>query len=222
MVTRPTGEMPMHDWTEYLKFLVALVSVVNPIGAIPIFASLTADSSTRERRRVATRTSLSVGLILLLMLFAGDSILHLFGISVASFRVGGGIIVLLMAISMIQARVSRAKHTQEEGEEAADKASVAVVPLGIPILAGPGAISTVIVYAHHEGVPLHALLLGIGIVLVALVVWLCLRAAPFIGNGLGQTGVNVITRIMGLILAAIAVEFIVHGLIELLPVLGHP
>jgi multiple antibiotic resistance protein len=207
----------MNDWTEYLKFLVALVSVANPIGAIPIFITLTSDEPLKQRRKIASRTTLAFGSILLVILFAGESLLAFFGITVASFKAAGGIIILLMAISMVQGRVSKVKHTKEEGEDAADRESVAIVPIGIPLLAGPGAISTVIVYSHHTSSMVHHLLLGAEIMIVGLLVWLCLNAAPYIAKLLGKIGINIVTRIMGLILAAIGVEFIADGLIGMFP-----
>ncbi|VGO19938.1 YchE family NAAT transporter [Pontiella sulfatireligans] len=205
----------MNEWTEYLKFLAAVVSVANPIGAIPIFITLTAGYTEREKQNTAQRTSLTFACVLILVLFAGESILSFFGISVASFKAGGGIIILLMAISMVHAKVSRVKQTVEEAEDAEDKKSIAIVPLCIPLLAGPGAMSTVIVYSHHGSSIAHRLLLAGGIVAVALCVWVCLVAAPYIAKFLGRTGMNVVTRIMGLVLAAIGVEFIAHGFAEM-------
>ena len=153
----------------------------------------------------------------MLALVTGERILAFFGISFASFRVGGGILVLLIAISMLHARVSPAKQTEEEAQDAAEMEAVAVVPLGIPLLAGPGAISTIIVYAHRGEAFQHYLFLGPGITLVAITVFLSFRAAPAIAGYLGKTGINVVTRIMGLIMAAIAVEIMASGLKLLFP-----
>jgi len=200
---------------------VALVAIANPIGAIPVFITLTSDEALSQRRRIASQTTLAFSSILLVILFAGEPLLVFFGITVASFKTAGGIIILLMAISMVHGQVSRAKYTKEESLDAADRDSVAIVPMGIPLLAGPGSMSTVIVYSHHASSMVHKLLLGAEILTVALLVWLCLNAAPYIARLLGKTGMNIITRIMGLILAAIGVEFITHGLVELLPGLAH-
>lgn len=212
--------MEMETWAEYAKFFAALLAIVDPIGAIPIFIGLTTTQSSAERHRVGLLAAASVGLVLGGALVTGETLLRLFGITIASFRVGGGILLLLMAISMMHARVSPAKQVQQEAEEAVDRDSVAVVPLGIPLLAGPGAISTVILYAHRGASVMHYLILGLGILMVAAIVWASFRSAPFVASILGRTGINVVTRIMGLIMAAIGVEFIANGLKQLLPGLG--
>ena len=207
----------MSDWSEYAKLFAGLLAIVNPFGAIPLFISFTAGYTDAERRRTGARAALTVALVLYVALLTGEAILALFGISAASFRVGGGILVLLIAVSMMHARPSGAKQTEEEVEDAAERDSVAVVPLGMPLLAGPGAISTVVLYAHRSGEVMHYLVLAVEIPIVAGIVWLSLRAAPAIGDRLGRTGINIITRIMGLIMAAIAVEIMANGLRQLFP-----
>lgn len=205
------------EWGEYAKFLAGLLAIVNPVGAVPIFVGLTGNQSRAERHRSSDYAAATVAVVLGLALLFGEALLRLFGISIASFRVAGGLLVLLIAISMLQARMSPAKQTQEEVREAAEKATVAVVPLGVPLLAGPGAMSTVILYAHRDGSALHYLLIAVEIVLVAAVVRAAFRLGPLILEHMGRTGINVLTRIMGLIMAAIGVEFIANGLRELLP-----
>ena len=211
---------PMGNWTEYAKFFAALVAIVNPIGSIPIFIDLTADQSPAERNRSGRIATYAAGAVLLVTLVSGEAFLRFFGISIASFRVGGGILLLIMALSMMHARVSRVKHTEEEARDSAEKENVAVVPIAIPILAGPGAISTVILYKQRNPSPEHACILGVEIVLVCLCVWFSCRAAPFLAKALGRTGINIVTRIMGLIMAAIGVEFIANGLKQLFPILA--
>lgn len=210
----------MSDWAEYLKFFAALLAIVNPIGIIPVFISLTEQQSSAERRQTSLLAAVVVALVLLMALLTGETLLRFFGISIDSFRVGGGILILLIAISMLHAKMSPARQTEEEAQDAADKESVAVVPLGIPLLAGPGAISTIILYAHRDTRVIHYLMLGVEIVLIALIVWGSFILAPYIARALGRIGINVITRIMGLIMAAIGVEFIAAGLRQLLPGLG--
>ncbi len=207
----------MQEWAEYAKFFAGLLAIVNPIGAIPVFIGLTDGQSALQRHRTALLAALAVGAVLLAALFTGEAILSFFGITIASFRVGGGILILLIAVSMMHARLSPAKQTDEEAQDAAEKASVAVVPLAIPLLAGPGAISTIIVYAHRSPAPTHYTMLGVEILAMALIVWTVFRLAPLLSQMLGRTGINVLTRIMGLILAAIAVEFMANGLRQLLP-----
>lgn len=210
----------MDEWTEYAKFFAGLVGIVNPIGAVPIFINLTVNESPEERRRTARAAAIVVALVLLVALLTGEAVLRFFGITIASFRVGGGILILLMAMSMLHARVSPTTHTREEAEDAAERTSKAVVPLGMPLLAGPGAISTVILYAQRHASPRHYLILALEILMVAGAVWGGLRAAPFLAKMLSKTGINVVTRIMGLIMAAIGVEFIANGLKQLFPVLS--
>lgn len=204
---------------EYLKVLVGLLAIVNPFGAIPVFISLT-EGAEHTRVRAAGVASASMAIILLVVLALGEAVLSFFGISIGSFRVGGGILVLLIAISMLNATPSPTKQTQDEAEESAARDSIAVVPLSIPLLAGPGTMSTVIVYGHRATSLLHHLALAAIVIVLALVVYAALRAAPALSERLGKTGINIVTRIMGLILAAIAVEFIASGLRTLFPALA--
>ena len=205
------------EWTEYAKFFAALLSIVNPVGSIPIFINLTMNQSPAERHRTGFLAAASVVLILGVVLVVGEPLLRFFGITISSFRVGGGILILLMSISMMNARLSAIKQTEEEAKAAAEKDSVAVVPLGIPLLAGPGAISTVMVYAHYDSSLMHYFILGAGILTVAGAVWISFRLAPYIASALGKTGINIVTRIMGLIMSAIGIEFIANGLKQLFP-----
>lgn len=205
---------------EYLKFFVALLAIVNPVGTIPIFINLTAHQETATRNKNGLMASLSMGLILVAVVFSGDAILRFFGITVGSFRVGGGILILLMAISMLHAKMSKVKQTEEEERDSIDRDSVAVVPLGTPLLAGPGAISTVILYAQRYDSPAHFLFLCGVIVALTGLTFLLFRLAPSIARLLGRTGINIVTRLMGLIMAAMGVEFIANGLKQLFPILG--
>ncbi|MBI2343071.1 MAG: NAAT family transporter [Deltaproteobacteria bacterium] len=208
------------EFTHFLKLFAALVAVLNPLGAIPIFASLSEALPSRERSIAARTTALTVVVVLLIAAFAGEHLLHFFGISIASFRVGGGILILLMAIAMLHARRSGAKQSREERAEVQHKAEFSVVPLGIPLLAGPGSISTVILYRHQANTWEDYLILVGNICLVAAIVFLSLRFSTPLVSRLGRTGLNIIIRVMGLILAAIAVEFIAEGLQMLFPVLA--
>lgn len=210
----------MLDFSEQIKFIIALFAIVNPIGAIPLYISLTDGYQPGERGQIVRITPVAVVAILLVTLLCGEFILRFFGISIGSFRIGGGILLLLMASSMLQARTSRASHTPVEAEETADRQSIAVVPLAIPLLSGPGAISTVIVYADRAKSLSAYLLISGGILLVGVAIFLSLLAAPHISRRLGRTGINIITRLMGLILAAIAVEFISNGIKNLFPALA--
>ncbi|MBU1170191.1 MAG: YchE family NAAT transporter [Proteobacteria bacterium] len=207
----------MESFSVYMKFFIGLLAIVNPIGTIPIFLDACKDMSNPERKRTAKMTFFTVLTVLLIVLFSGDTILSFFGITINSFRVAGGILLFTMALAMLQARVSRTKQTQEEAQDLESKDSVAIVPLGIPLLAGPGAISTVILYAHQHKDLIDYLISGCIIFVVSLIVWLCLRVSTHVRDVLGQTGINIITRIMGLIMAAIGVEIIASGIKGLFP-----
>lgn len=211
----------MLDVQDYLKIFIGIIAILNPLGAIPIYLSLTAHHSEHDKRQVAFAAARGAAVILLVTLFFGELILSVFGISVNSFRVGGGILILLMAISMLHAQTSPAKNTEAERQEAQRKESVAIVPLAMPILAGPGAISSIILYGNRAEGWQHDLIVAGEIVLVGCIIALLLAVSGKIARQLGQTGMNIITRVMGLILAAIAVEFISMGLKGLFPVLNH-
>ena len=203
--------------TEYVKMFTAIVVIVDPIAAVPLFVTLVSNHSQQDRRRIARLTGFSVAIVLVAACVSGESLLRLFGVSMAAFRIGGGILVMLIAISMFNAQLSWSKATPEETKEAEQKPDIAVVPLAIPILSGPGAISTVIIFANQSSSWAHKGLLVASCVMVAITVWVTLRMAIPIGSWLGKTGINIVTRLMGLLLAAIAVEIITAGLSKLLP-----
>jgi multiple antibiotic resistance protein len=201
----------------YIKTLVGILAIVNPLGAIPVFLSLTGDRSQTEARSIARITGISVGLVLLISAWAGEGLLAFFGIGIPSFRAGGGLLILLMAIAMMHAKQSRAKRSPEEEDADSDKEDVAVVPLAIPLLAGPGAISLVVVESQRaDNIP-DRLLISFCVVVVAVIVWMTLRLAEPIGKRLGVTGLNIATRIMGLLLSAIGIQMIAEGLKQLFP-----
>lgn len=210
----------MHDYTEYTKLLITLLAIVNPLGAVPIFVALTSTSSEIERKKIAKMVVVAVLTILSVALLFGDWLLTFFGITIHSFSVGGGILILLMAISMLQARISPVAQTEDEAREGESKESVAVVPLAMPLLAGPGAISTIILNAHKDANVSHYLSIGLDILILGVLLWAVFQLIPWISRHISQTGINIFTRIMGLILAAIAIEFIATGLKGLFPALG--
>ncbi|NHB07409.1 NAAT family transporter [Burkholderia cepacia] len=204
---------------DLLKSFISLLALINPIGAVPFFLSLTAQQTDLERRRTIRIASVSVFCVMTVTALLGQQIIDFFGISVGSLEVGGGIIMLLMAINMLNAQIGNTRSTPEERHEAELKDNIAVVPLAIPLLTGPGSISTVIIYAansrHWYG---RAGLVAIGAVL-AFLCFVAMRLAEPIANWIGRTGINIATRLMGLMLSALAVEFIVNGLRALLPAL---
>lgn len=206
----------MLEWTTHIKIFTSLLALVNPLGAIPLFISLTHHQSVDERTQTARVAAFSVALILILAGFLGEPLLNFFGISVAAFQIGGGLLILLTAITMMGTQPSRGAQ-QNEAAEASEKDSVAVVPLATPLLAGPGAISTAIIFTHQTSSWLDIGILVASSVVVALLSWIALRSAIPISKALGKTGINVATHLMGLLLAAIAAEFLCTGLRELLP-----
>jgi multiple antibiotic resistance protein len=207
----------MTDWPHLFKIGIALFAIVNPIGGVPVFVSATSGWADADRARIARTITLTVFLVLVAAVFLGDRILAFFGISIASFQVGGGILLLLMAISMMHAKQSGARQTAEEALAASEREAVAIVPLSIPLLAGPGAISSMIIAADQSGSLWgHVLLVG-PVAVVSLLVWVILMLAVSIAHHLGTIGINIVTRLMGLILAAMAVEFMAHGLGSLFP-----
>lgn len=209
------------NWNEYVQLLAGLISVVNPISAMPLYLSLTSRRTPVECRQTAMTTAFAVAVVLFVALLAGEPILRFFGIGLPAFRIAGGLLLLLMGMSMLRVSDDRSRHTPEEEAESYDKSSIAVVPLAIPLLAGPGAISTTIVYAHRDLSLNHYLLFSTVIVSVSFTVLVTLLLAPRIVAIMGQTGMNVITRVMGLLLTSIAVEFFAGGLMELFPILSH-
>lgn len=210
----------MLHFTDYIKILVSLIAIVNPVGAMPVFIELITDMPVSQRHRIVNTVATTVFFILLMSLYFGEYILEFFGISIYSFRVGSGILIMLMAISMMHARMSPIKQTREEAYEVRDKESIAIVPMSIPLLAGPGAISAVIIDAHRANGLAHYAIVSLEIALLSLLLWVVLRLSPILSRHISATGINIFTRIMGLILAAIAVEFIANGIKGLFPSLS--
>lgn len=206
---------------DIFKTFIALLALINPLGVLPMFISLTQGHTRQEKQHTIRTASLTVIAVISTCALLGEQIIKFFGISTASLQVAGGLLILLMSLSMLNAQMGGARTTAEEQDEAEHKSTLGVVPLGIPLLTGPGAISTVIVYADKaRGAADYAVIIGCGVVLAALV-WLTLQLAEPINRVMGRSGINIATRIMGLLVAAVAVEFIVEGLRTMLPALGH-
>ncbi len=207
----------MTEYTYLLKVAIALLAIVNPIGCLPIFISATNGWKKVERARTARTVAITVFIVLTVSGFIGESILDFFGITIPSFQVGGGILLLLISISMMHGKQSAARQTPEEAQDLSEREVIAIVPLSIPLLAGPGAISSMILTAQqHPGFWGH-ISLAIPVALIALFIWGLLLLSEVITNYLGTIGINIVTRLMGLILAAMSVEFIAHGLEALFP-----
>jgi multiple antibiotic resistance protein len=206
-------------WQDYSRFLIGLIAILDPFIAVPLFLSVTMNRSLPERRRTARVVTLTVVAVLVVASLAGEAILQAVGGSLASFRVGGGLVLLLMALAMLNARPGDVRQTAEETSAMEQGAGLGVVPLAVPLLAGPGAISTVIVASHGGGL-LHRLAILACIVTACAVLWLTLALAAPVGRRMGTTGLNIATRLLGLLLAAFAIESMALGLRALFPALG--
>lgn len=204
------------------KPLVALLAIVNPIGVIPFFIHFTEGFSPAQRKRTIQVSAFSAFVVIGVSALAGLKIIEFFGISLASFQVGGGTLLLISALQMLNAQPAetRPDDLSEGDDKLTTGDSIAVVPLTIPLLTGPATISTMVIYADKTR---HwwelAVLVGYGVV-IGLAVWLSFSLSGRIARVLGKTGINVMTRLMGLILAALAVEVMSDGLIKLFPVLA--
>lgn len=217
VVNRPVEVGPAEgeagSLTAFASLVVgSLLAMVNPLGALTIFVGLTATYSARHRRLTALWACLTAAGILLVFALFGTAILRFFGITTYAFRIAGGILFFGIGWDMLQAKRSRSKTTPEEEVESAEKTEVAVVPLGIPTLAGPGAITTVIALVGQTETAAAAGVVYSGIVAVLLISFLVLLAGPYILKLMGQTGINVFTRLMGLLVMVIGVQFVLDGL----------
>ena len=210
----------MLDFTEYTKILISLFAILDPIGMIPVIILFTAGLPAQKRAQVGRLVSLTVCGILLVALLIGEPLLAFFGISISSFRVAGGILLMLMAITMLQGNVYKPVPSIDGSVDAEATASQAIVPLSTPLLAGPGSISAVIVEAHKAQGIEHYLMMSFEIIVLSATVWLTFLVAPWVAQRLGKVGIDIFTRLMGLVLAAIAVEFIASGARGLFPALG--
>ncbi|KXF81510.1 YchE family NAAT transporter [Enterovibrio coralii] len=201
----------------FFQFFIGLFAAVNPLGIMPIFVSLTAHQDPVERNKTAFTASVAVAAILIVSLLAGQLLLDFFSISLNSFRVAGGLLLVSIAFTMMSGKLGEDKQNKQEQSESVSREQIGVVPLAMPLLAGPGAISSTIVYASRYPSSVDTVGLILSICIFAAGIWGLLKLAPTIVKFLGQTGINVITRIMGLILAALGIEFIANGMRALFP-----
>ena len=206
-----------------IKPLITLIAIVNPIGVIPFFIHFTRNFTPAQRKKTAHIAAFTAFVVIATSALLGLKILGFFGISLASFQVGGGLLLLMSSIQMLNAQPAESRPQDvDEGASRADSgASIAVVPLAIPLLTGPASISTVVIYAEKAKTFFQlSTLVGYGLV-IGLATAVCFSLAEPISRVLGKTGINVMTRLMGLILAALAVEVMADGLGKLFPILRH-
>lgn len=206
------------ELSEIGQYTVAMISIINPIGAIPVFLAMTEDLTRPQRLQMTKSCALTVFITIVVSLLGGKVILKFFGVSLPSFTIGGGILIFTMALSMIKAKNVEAKLNNSEMSDSSLK-EVGIVPLAIPLLSGPGAISTSIIYAKKFTTSYEFILSFVLIAAVSFFVYIVLSNADHIRRKMGDLGVNVMTRIMGLILLAMAIEMILGGVKEIMPAL---
>jgi len=207
--------------TEDLKFAVVALSamffVIDPIANVPIFLTITASESVASRRRIARRSALAAWVTLSVFALAGGLIFQAFGISLGAFKIAGGLMLLLMSVDMMRAQPSPTRTTAEEQGEASGRDDIAIFPMAIPMLAGPGAIATVMVLMSRAAWhPVRTIAVFVAVTVTCLLVWLLMRSAANAERLLPKTLLRAFERIMGLLLAAVAVEFIAGGIRDML------
>ena len=205
--------------TDVLKFFITLISIVNPIGAIPVFLGFVQNHKSINVNKLANHTATAVTVTILISLIGGQYVLNFFGISVASFTIGGGILLTTTAFSMISGQQSNSKINNDEIRSIDFEREIGIIPLAIPLLSGPGAISTSIIHAKNFSTSIHWITGIIMVLFVGIIIKLILSNAVRIGEKLGQIGLNVMTRIMGLILLSMSIEMIAFGIKEIMPIL---
>lgn len=194
-----------------------MLAITNPAGSLAVFLAMTADKNEQERKSTALACTLTIFIVLTLMIWVGIPILKIFGISLPAFQITGGLIILLHGLSMLHSKETPTSQTADEVGFRAYRESIAVVPLGIPIIAGPGAMTNVIIFSRHFPGIEQKLFISLEILAVTLIIGIILFFATRIGRIIGDTGIKITTRIMGLLLAAIAMSMITNGLAEMFP-----
>jgi multiple antibiotic resistance protein len=200
----------MDQFTTLLLYLTSFFTLMNPIGTMPVFLSMTNELSKRERRATAIKAVLTAAFALILFAFLGKYLFDFFGISVAGLKVVGGILFFIIGYDMLNARISRLKLTKKEATQYAD--DISITPLGIPMIAGPGAITNAIVLMGDSQDVTSKLLVILSILIVLLIVWMVLVGAVGITKFMGERGNKIMMKLMGLIVMVIAVEFFFSGL----------
>jgi multiple antibiotic resistance protein len=205
---------------DLVKFVVAMIVMMNPLGSLSIFLDLTHKSSRAAQRKISVECGLAISVIMLLTIWTGQEVLELLGITIASFRCAGGIILLLMGLSMLQSRESPVSHTTEDDTAARERDSVAIVPLALPIIIGPGAISTLIIAGTDFPLYLNKAKMSLACLVLATGMMAILYFGHPIAKIVGNSVIKVVTRIMGMIIMSLAVGMLADGLMGLLPVLN--
>jgi len=208
------------NYADTVKFLVAMIIMMNPLGSLSIFLQLTDKFKLAHQRKIAITCGLSITVIMVLTIWIGSQLLNLMGITIASFRFAGGIILLLTGLSMLQSKESPINHTPEDDIAAEERNSIAVVPLALPVIIGPGAISTLVIASNDYPELMFKSWLSLLCIILAFGMFILLYYGAIIGRFVGESVMKVITRIMGMIIMAIAVGMLANGLVGLIPALG--
>lgn len=201
----------------FLVAFSAIFTIVNPLGAVGPFLAMTARDPLEKRNSTAQRACILAAIVLAVCTAAGGFLFQFLGITLPALKIAGGALLFLVAIDMLNARESGSKATSEEREEGALKEDIAIFPLGIPLLSGPGAMISVFILVDKAKAPVEVMFIYLSIFVTMALAYIILRQATRLAKLLGATGINVLSRVMGLVLAAIAVQFMLNGLIEALP-----
>ncbi|MBC7530550.1 MAG: NAAT family transporter [Oligoflexus sp.] len=194
----------------FFSSFTALFAIVDPFALIPVFLTMTDRFSPAERKHVCSKAAIVATCILLSFAIAGERIFQLFGISIPAFQIAGGILLLRFGIAQLSAERERVKR--EEESESFERSDISIFPMATPLLAGPGSISTVVIRASTIKTLVDQVIFGLSIVMVFVITYFLLRSAPYLYRLLRRTGLNLLTRIMGIILTAMAVQYIINGL----------
>ncbi|SFM72610.1 MarC family protein [Thermodesulforhabdus norvegica] len=209
----------MMDFRESLTYFfttfISLFIIMDPIGNLPFFLMFTENYSREDQIKTAVTASLSAGIILLVFIIGGDAVLNFFHVSIPAFQIAGGFIFFLYALQMLHILPSSIKTSSKEEEDSLGKTHVALVPIGTPLLAGPGAITAVLVWRHSYGDAIYGWLLVLAVLLVCVITTVTFVFGNVLRKLLGLSGIGVISRIMGLLLAVLAVQFMVNGFLAL-------
>lgn len=208
------------DFTQFVNSFISLLVIANPLSALPAILKITRNQTLAEKQRIGLVATVAVLVIFLVATWIGTPLLMILGIKIAAFQVAGGVIIFTMAMSMLNAEESPIKQTPEEQKERIGDTG-AIVPLAIPIIAGPGAISTLIVQANEFPGIVNLLIISSAAIFVSVVIGLLLYFSSTLEKLLGQSRINIISRLGGLLLAAIAVQTLANGILGLFPALRH-
>jgi multiple antibiotic resistance protein len=195
-----------------IKTFSSIFIIMGPFSIIPVFITLTEHNTDEQRKRIIKKSILVSTVVCLIFAFFGTFFFKLFGITINSFRIAGGLLLLIMSVDMLHATRSKVKGTVDEQEESMGKDDISVFPLAIPMITGPGTISTVVLLSSEATSSIYMIIIALAVILSSILLFVILHLSKNLFRIMGQTGLNIITRIMGLILAAIAVEYILQGI----------